>query len=74
MEAILWKIRTGAQWREVPSDLCPWKTAGSTTKIHMAADAHGNPLCIEVTGGEVHDSKVAPQLIEQIEGEILISR
>jgi transposase len=27
MEAILWKIRTGAQWREVPADLCPWKTA-----------------------------------------------
>jgi hypothetical protein len=27
MEAILWKIRTGAQWREVPAELCPWKTA-----------------------------------------------
>ena len=27
MEAILWKIRTGAQWREVPVQLCPWKTA-----------------------------------------------
>ena len=27
MEAILWKIRTGAQWREVPVELCPWKTA-----------------------------------------------
>lgn len=27
MEAILWKIRTGAQWREVPTELCPWKTA-----------------------------------------------
>ena len=24
---------------------------GTTTKIHMAADAHGNPLCIEITGG-----------------------
>ena len=27
MEAILWKIRTGATWRDVPEDLCPWKTA-----------------------------------------------
>lgn len=27
IEAILWKIRTGAQWREVPPELCPWKTA-----------------------------------------------
>ena len=27
MEAILWKIRTGATWRDVPQELCPWKTA-----------------------------------------------
>jgi hypothetical protein len=27
MEAILWKLRTGAQWREIPEKLCPWKTA-----------------------------------------------
>jgi hypothetical protein len=27
MEAILWKLRTGAQWREVPEKLCPWSTA-----------------------------------------------
>lgn len=27
MEAILWKLRTGAQWREVPQEFCPWKTA-----------------------------------------------
>ena len=27
MEAILWKLRTGAPWRDVPSDFCPWKTA-----------------------------------------------
>ncbi len=46
---------------------------GPTTKIHMASDAHGNPLCIEITGGQVHDSQVAPQLIEQVQGEILIA-
>ena len=46
---------------------------GPTTKIHMAADAHGNPLYFEITGGEVHDSKAAKRVIEQIEGEALIA-
>ena len=46
---------------------------GPTTKIHMASDAHGNPLCFEVTGGQVHDSQVAPQLIHQVQGEYLIA-
>ena len=27
MEAILWKLKTGAAWRDIPEDLCPWKTA-----------------------------------------------
>lgn len=27
MEAILWKLRTGATWRDVPEELCPWQTA-----------------------------------------------
>ena len=27
MEAILWKLRTGAPWRDVPEEFCPWKTA-----------------------------------------------
>ena len=27
MEAILWKLRTGAPWRDVPAEFCPWKTA-----------------------------------------------
>lgn len=40
---------------------------GLTTKIHMCADAHGNPVDFEITGGEVHDSQVAPDLIDSIE-------
>jgi transposase len=39
---------------------------GATTKIHIAADAHGNPIDFEVTGGEVHDAKVADKIIEKI--------
>lgn len=27
MEAILWKLRTGAPWRDIPEELCPWQTA-----------------------------------------------
>ena len=29
MEAILWKLRTGAPWRDVPEEFCSWKTAYS---------------------------------------------
>lgn len=39
---------------------------GTTTKIHMAADAHGNPIDFEITEGEVHDAKAAPGLIDKI--------
>jgi hypothetical protein len=27
MEAIIWKLRTGSPWRDIPVELCPWKTA-----------------------------------------------
>jgi len=27
MEAILYKLRTGCPWRDVPEHFCPWKTA-----------------------------------------------
>ena len=27
MEAIIWKLRTGAPWRDIPIELCPWQTA-----------------------------------------------
>lgn len=27
MEAIIWKIRTGSPWRDIPTELGPWKTA-----------------------------------------------
>ena len=29
MEAILWKLRTGAPWRDIPKELCSWQTAYS---------------------------------------------
>ncbi len=39
---------------------------GATSKLHITADAHGNPIDFEVTGGEVHDSQVAIQLIDKV--------
>ena len=40
---------------------------GATTKIHLAVDANGYPIDFEITGGEVHDSQIAPKLIDLIE-------
>ena len=40
--------------------------AGNTTKIHMAADACGFPIDFEITGGEVHDCKAAPEFFEKL--------
>ena len=39
---------------------------GNTTKIHMAVDSYGLPIHFKLTGGEVHDSKVAPELIAEL--------
>ena len=39
---------------------------GNTTKIHMAVDACGFPIEFQLTGGEVHDAKVAPELIAKL--------
>lgn len=40
--------------------------AGNTTKIHMAVDACGLPIHFSVTGGEIHDSKEAPELVAKL--------
>jgi len=48
--------------------------AGNSTKIHLAVDAMGFPIRFIITGGEVHDSKEAQNLINKIpELEILIA-
>lgn len=39
---------------------------GLTTKIHMSVDSCGFPLHFKITGGEVHDSKTAPELIKEM--------
>ncbi len=39
---------------------------GRTTKINLATDAHGLPIDFKITGGNVHDSQVAKQLIDTL--------
>lgn len=40
--------------------------AGATTQLHLSCDADGYLLCFKITGGDVHDSQVAGELIEMI--------
>ena len=40
--------------------------AGNTTKIHIAVDAYGLPIEFDITGGEVHDCKAAPEFFEKL--------
>jgi transposase len=48
--------------------------AGNTTKIHLAVDAMGLPICFTITGGEVHDSKESINLINKVpELEIVVA-
>lgn len=40
--------------------------AGNTTKIHMVVESHGFPVEFKITGGQVHDCMVAPELVLEI--------
>ena len=46
---------------------------GFSTKIHLAVDSFGNPVRVELTGGEVHDSQRAKALIEGIPAEYVLA-
>ncbi len=37
--------------------------AGNSSKLHLVVDACGNPIHVDLSGGQVHDSKVAKALI-----------
>ena len=45
---------------------------GLTTKVHMLADAHGNPLEFTLTEGQVHDMKEASNLADKSKGEFFL--
>lgn len=133
IEAILWRMRTGSPWRDLPSELGSWSTnfnffnrwskrgawqkvfeafrgdldhewnfldssavklhadahgaigrdkeaqaigkshGGFTTKLHARCDAHGNLIQVIATGGNRHDSAIAPALIKDCRAEYLIA-
>lgn len=41
--------------------------AGRASKIHLAVDAHGNPITFIITDGTTHDVKVATDLVDQVD-------
>jgi len=47
--------------------------AGNTTKIHMSVESCGNPVDFIITGGEVHDAKVAPDLIKIFDSQFTVA-
>ncbi len=47
---------------------------GRTSKIHALIDARGRPLRIIITGGQVHDSKVASDLIDYVRAPLSAPR
>ncbi len=124
IEAILYRIRTGCPWRDIPQEFgncysifkkySRWSKkdnfmeilklltinadyewvfidgshvrahqhsagiknqaisksiGGNSSKIHLAVDAHGNPVKFIITDGTTHDVKVAPELVSQLKLE-----
>lgn len=39
---------------------------GTTTKIHLTVDSHGNPIDFKITEGDVHDSQAVDDIIERL--------
>ncbi len=44
-----------------------------TTKIHAAVDALGNPVRLKLTGGQVHDSVPAIEIISDLSAKYFIA-
>lgn len=126
MEGILYRMRVGCPWRDLPSDFGDWSQVyrrfnrwsekgvlqtmfeslksepdmewqfidgsivkahqhscgaassdnqgigksrgGNTTKIHMAVDSYGLPIVFDITDGQTHDIKAAPELVGKLSG------
>lgn len=45
---------------------------GLTTKIHAVVDAHGLPVRLSLTPGQVHDNQVVPDLLSQLQPNSMV--
>ena len=58
----------GASWlSEEEEHAIGMSRGGMTGKIHLAADASGNPVGIIMTAGNINDISVAPELLDNID-------
>ena len=55
--------RSGAATED--DEAIPKSRGGNTTKVHLSVAACGYPVAFEITGGNIHDSTAAPQLLAQ---------
>ena len=47
---------------------------GLTTKIHALVDANGLPIILELSEGQAHDGKIAPDMLNDLgDGQILLA-
>jgi transposase len=85
MNAILWILRTGAPWRDLPKEFGKWSSVHQrfrrwqrrygphNTKIHLAVDALGMPIRAIVTDGPRADCKEAIPLIQNLPCRVLLA-
>ncbi len=60
------RIRHSSGGNEVDQAISK-SVAGRASKIHLAVDAHGNPITFILSDGTTHDVKVAPDLIDKVD-------
>ena len=46
---------------------------GFSTQVHVAVDALGNPVRLTLSGGQVHDSRPVPPLLENLQPQAVIA-
>ena len=67
IDATYIKVHQHSSSGEMKEQAIDKSVAGNTSKIHLAVDAHGNPISFIISDGATCDVKVAPNLIDSID-------